>query len=566
MIPVVGQTLRWVLSLGKKFTLVVPLQTLVIVLLTLVSQISALLASFLPLKVVVLLGSERIPRYFPDALAVLDKDLLIGLLCLSTLAFYGLHVLAERLIRWFTAWGTKRLLQRSHKMTLFENQEGVAQEGYLRFSRALAGGVFITLALALLGWFYPIMAGVLVVYVLLAWLVLCLLFAVSTAFQEQLTKNLIGVLNTLAALGFFFAFAYLVVDFIFLFPPSVIIAIVGLLLSRQVMNRMAGMVGDVASLQRQQPKLDALFFHGKVLLPQLPDDKAEFWTMLQPAQRDAWLKPVLQEFTSWQGGRCDVRWQQSGMTDTAAFLVETDTGDYWVKVFDAKRSSLALHESTLLMDTLPNMPAMPLLGVTEIGNVSCLVYQMPRGLFLEPKPFKAFVPLIWAALWRVQLPNGLVERYCRSRPVLWQRLRLPLLQRMQVAVSAPEQQQQLDALAECFDSIIKQLTDLPLVLSNKSMAANQVLQTEQGDPVLLNWGQWALEPMGAGFPYARFEISDVLIASGDSIQVDESRIRLAALMSALELACNSQRYLDALALLPDVLNLIASSCDATDEK
>src|SRR5690606_31381473 len=182
-------------------------------------------------------------------------------------------------------------------------------------------------------------------------------------------------------------------------------------------------------------------------------------------------------------------------------------------------------------------------------------YQMPRGLFLEPKPFKAFAPLLWAALWGVRRPKGLVGRYCRSRPGVWQRLRLPLLQRMQVAVSAPEQQQQLDALAECFDSIIKQLTDLPLVLSNKSMAANQVLQTEQGDPVLLNWGQWALEPMGAGFPYAHRKISDVLIASGDSIQVDESRIRLAALMSALELACNGQRYLDALALLPDVLEI-----------
>src|SRR5690606_39437184 len=120
--------------------------------------------------------------------------------------------LAERLIRWFTEWGTKRLLQRSHKMTLFENQEGVAQEGYLRFSRALAGGVFITLALALLGWFYPIMAGVLLLYMLMAWLVVRLLSAVRAGFQEQLTTNLTGVLNTLAALGFFFSFAYLVVD------------------------------------------------------------------------------------------------------------------------------------------------------------------------------------------------------------------------------------------------------------------------------------------------------------------------------------------------------------------
>lgn len=566
MIQSVGQTLRWVLSLAKKITRVALLQTLLIVFFTLASQVSALLASFLPLKVVILLGSERVPRYLPDALAALDKNQIIGLLCLSTLAFYGLHVLAERLIRWFTALGAKRLLQRSHKMTLFENQEAVAQEGYLRFSRALAGGVFIGLAMALLTWFYPIMAGVLLGYLLLAWLWFWLQFSLSVSFRGHLKTNLAGVLNFVAMLGFFVAFAYLVADFIFLFPPSVIIAIVSLLLSRQMMNRMAGMVSDVVSLQRQQPKLDALFFHGKVLLAQAPDDRAEFWAMLQPGQRDAWLKPVLQEFTPWQEGRCDVRWQQTGVADTAAFLVETEVGDYWVRIFDVKRSSLALHESTLLMEALPNIPAMPLLGATEIGKVPCLVYQMSCGLFLEPRPFRALVPSIWAALWRVQLPKGLVERYCRSRPVLWQRLRLPFLQRMQVAVSAPEQQQQLDALANFFDSIINQLTALPLVLSNKNIAATQVLQTKQGDPVLLNWSHWALEPMGAGFPFARFQISDALDACGDLIQVDESRIRLAALVSALELACNGQRYLDALALLPDILSIITKSCDVLDDK
>lgn len=66
--------LRWSLSLGAKFSRVVPFLTLAIVILTLVAQIASLLSFFLPLKMIILLGSEGMPRYFPAAFAQLDRD------------------------------------------------------------------------------------------------------------------------------------------------------------------------------------------------------------------------------------------------------------------------------------------------------------------------------------------------------------------------------------------------------------------------------------------------------------------------------------------------------------
>lgn len=59
------RSLRWLLSLGKKIGRVAFGHTLLIVCLTLVSQVAALLAAFLPLKVVILLGSEGILSTFP---------------------------------------------------------------------------------------------------------------------------------------------------------------------------------------------------------------------------------------------------------------------------------------------------------------------------------------------------------------------------------------------------------------------------------------------------------------------------------------------------------------------
>ena len=58
-------TIGWCISLGVKFVKVVPIITGLVQISTLASQIFLLLAFFLPLKVIILLGSDKTPAYFP---------------------------------------------------------------------------------------------------------------------------------------------------------------------------------------------------------------------------------------------------------------------------------------------------------------------------------------------------------------------------------------------------------------------------------------------------------------------------------------------------------------------
>ncbi|WP_079202266.1 hypothetical protein [Pseudomonas sp. CC6-YY-74] len=558
MMLTVVRALRWVVSLGAKFARVVPLQTFIIVCATLLSQISTLLANFLPLKVVILLGSERIPRYFPESLAALDWELLIGALCLGTLGFYLLHLLAERLIRAITAMGAQRLLQRSHKMALFDNQDELARDAYSRFSRALASGVFIALALVGLGYFYPIMALVLLGYTLLAWALVWLLYRLNEGFRQKLENNLASVLAVAAGLGFFVAFGYLVADFILWIPPGVIIGIVALLLSRQVMQRMGGMVGDLASLRRQQIKLDALFFHGRVLLPMLAHDKSEYLNLLAPSNRRDWVSALMREFTSWQGGELDIRWQQTGVASVAALLVEVQEGRFLIKLYDPSRRTLALHESTLASEALPGLPALRLRGVTQVVGVHCLLYVLPEGSFVGMLTGKRMrIPLI-ASLMHVQPSEALIKRYKRSRPFLWQRLRAPLLLRLQVAVVDAGQQQQLDRLLAVLPQLIGILQRLPLWIFTPDTGFPNIYQCEESGPVLLNWGRWSMEPLGAGWPVVRLDDLAEMLGRSQAVRQelagsDVCQVELAALCAALEAGCNRQLYSDAVALLPALL-------------
>lgn len=194
--------IRWILSLSRRLLSVVPGFTLYSVAATLVSQFALLLAFVLPLKVILLLGSEGIPSYFPEQFKLFDRQTLI--LALSSLAMllYLVHLFAERLIGVCLAGGARNLLLRSRKMVLFDNQDEVATRGYQRYSRGLASLVFVLIFFPLLVWLSPALGGVFAGYMtvlLLGGLIAC---ASSEALRERWSRDFGGLACDNGWIGF----------------------------------------------------------------------------------------------------------------------------------------------------------------------------------------------------------------------------------------------------------------------------------------------------------------------------------------------------------------------------
>lgn len=560
MIAALLSTLRWTLSLGAKFGRAIPGHTLTVVLLTLVSQIATLLASFMPLKVVILLGSEGIPRYFPPQFAQINRDALIGALSVATLACFLLYLLAEKLITQITEHGTKRLLLKSHKLVLFENQDEIAANAYQRYSRALAGGVFVTLALGGLGVFYPAITVVMLGYVALSLLVMMLLQQVSAGFRERLETRLIPTLNLFSGIGFFIAFGYLVADFIFWTPPGVIIAIVSLLASRQIMQRLAGGIGDVAMLQGQRAKLDALFFHGRVLLPQQQRADKTMWPLLKPSQRNNWLRLVLTELTDRTPDKLESTWHQLGLPNVAGLRVQADGECYLVKLFETNRSSLALHEATLLAENLQNLPAPRWIGATKVQRYQCVLYALPAGEHPTLRRAKKALAQTKTRLLVVEPSPTLIQRFQRSRPMLWQRLDSTFWERLKVAANGTHQYETVAQFLSRLPALMQELRTLPLAIVNPENHQDALWIQEDGVPVLTNWGAWSLEPIGAGWldkPERLPLLAPALVKAAEQrtalSSVSTKQSELAALAFALERECNRQRFVQALELLPLLL-------------
>lgn len=559
--------LRWSLSLGAKFYRVVPVLTLIIVFLTIVAQISSLLSFFLPLKIVILLGSEGMPRYFPAAFAQFDRDWLIGGLSAATVGFFLLSLLANKLIEHSTSVGAVKLLGKSHKMVLFENQDDVAANGYKRYSSALAGGVFIVLALGALGWFYPSMASLIGVYIIVTFLLLLSLHQAYEGFREYLDKSLAAALDLTANLGFFVVFAYLVVEFIFLSPPGFIIAIISILVSRQIFGRATALVNAIAGLARQRPKLDALFFHGKVFVSQEPQTgKKNLWNLLTPESRNVWISSVLKEASvhSKASNELNVAWLESSQPNMPNLLVsysEQPDAQYLLKLFDSNRKSFAQHEATLATEKPAGLPMPKLILATEVDRFPCQVYELLPGKLLKPKEVIPKLPALEAQLFSLDLPANLVNRYLRSRPVLGDRLSKVLLERLYVAAAGHDDTVRVAEVVERLPEIRAQLQALPLILINPKVKPSVWMKHEDESFDVLNWDNWSLEPLGAGwfsagknmdllFEHLRMEAKE----NGKLKEIQPELAHLSALVSELERLVTKQSLLAALGLLPCILN------------
>lgn len=564
---------RWSASLGVKFLNVVSLHTALIVVFTLISQLSTLLASFMPLKVVILLGSEGIPSYFPGFLTSFNRDVVIVGLSIATLGFFALHLLAERLIGWSTLRGTHQLLDKSHKMVLFENQDLIAANGFQQYSRALAGGVFIILSLLGLGWFYSEMALVIISYTIVSFFVLGWLYRRSTPFREQLRTKLRDLLNIVSGIGFFVAFGYLVMDFIVWNNPGVIVAIVTLVLCRQMMARVTGLAMDLASLYQQKVKLDALFFHGKVLLSDAVHHDRSMWPLLQPDARSEWLRVLLKEFTNDKAEQLLCRWHQTGVVNVAALNVETDEGLYFIKLFEKNRSSFALHEATLMAEKVPSLPAADFLGATQIQDYHCLLYRLPNGRSPLVSEVLPHIQPLRRKLLAVEPPSPLCQRYQRSRPMLWQRLSGDLLNHLRVATTSDDQLCMLEWLIQQLPQLNSILQGLPMVLHQPDFTADAIWLTDENSPIALNWVQWSLEPLGAGWPEGEKGLEQLKPVMQEASKVRAAlchvaihEAELSALAFALERDCTRQRYIQALELLPAIVERMRINTSSSEGK
>ncbi|MBV6285952.1 hypothetical protein [Pseudomonas aegrilactucae] len=482
-----------------------PLLTGAAVGLTIASQLLFLVSFLLPLKVILLLGRETIPSYFPDFMVAFGRERLIVVLSVASVLFYFSHLVCDRMVTRFSDRGAEKLVQRSRKIAIFERQDEVASKGYLRFSQAFAGLCFTGVCLFGMLFFYTKLAFLILVYFLVFSIVVALLSAGSEVVRDKLADGLGTLPKLMASLGFLITFSFIVVDHLYLEPVGVLVSVVSLLLSRQLFSKAANVLKDTAELYQQQGMLRALFFHAHVFLP---EKKASgFAGLAERAGRDKWMLESLTSVMDTQHVKFSSRWVSIGAPDLLCFVADVAAGEgggrqILFKIFDVNRSAQALHEASLLTQQRA-LPAPAFLGATTVAGMNCHLFEITGYNVFVPDDENSWrdrlVEFREHSLALVPAP-ALVSSYLRSRVQLVGRLNVQSLDYLSHLYEGERDLEPLVRLRELLPAIIQILGELPLAFHLPDIRPNMIWLDADGNSRLLHWGRWALEPVGFNWP------------------------------------------------------------------
>jgi len=560
---------HWYFDTVKKFFKKTPWTATKVVVISIFAQIALMLGSLLPLKVVILLGSPHIPGYFPESLRVIERDYLIIGLSTASVLFLLFYVISQKLIAFYVDKCSKFLLEKNKKIVLYRNQSDVAKKAYDSFLRSVTGMVFLVIAFLLIEVLYPNLLLFILVYMTIASIVLISLNEFNELFRLKLEQNLTVILRAVSMIGFFSAFSFIVTDFLLpIEPPGLIYALLGIILTRQVLSISTSSIQSVASQYNNRSKINALFFQGYHISDEIDKKEKLFWSLLEPSKRIKWLTVVLEDVVGLRTKKIEADWYQTGVKNVVTLEVkahsEYDSGfkRFFIKLFNKNQSSMALNDISLLQSSDLGFVTLNFIGATEVEQYHCHIFEWGKTTKLIPIEFVPKKLELIKTLMSYEPPKNFLDRYTRSHPLLGQRLNNDMIERLEVVANESEFKQ-LGLFKENFDKIVNLLCTLPSQLVFSKISLDAVVNDEGNNLKVLSWGGWSFEPLGFGWPIEAEGINDlinVLVEIKDQRRnfktIPDDAVVLSAIMSNFEKSYNKQDFVRAIKLLPLILDCL----------
>lgn len=571
-----AQHLRWSLRLYHKLFKTEALYTLAVVGCTLVNQVATLFAFFLPLKVIILIGSPTVPSYFPEVLAQFSRHQQVLLLGVGAVVSFLLHQLAGYLNHHYAEKGAERVVQRTRKLPLFSAQDDIARKAYQRLAGNIAAYVFVLLTLGLYAIIYPHFLIVVVGYAIASTVLLLTLTQCFASVKEYATTQPNALITWLTNMGFFIAFGFMAYDYLTVGSIGMIAAVISLLISRQLFQRIAVLLKESVALEQQRTRVDALFFHHQ-RLEQKTHQKGLLQTLLDPDTQHKEMEAIVAQLLSAAPlpeqtqlpALQRVRWHQTGIPDVMAFhlvLTQPRPERQWslrLHVFSPRHHTLAMHESDLLLQRNA-LPSLRLHGVTYFARHYIHAFQVERLRRLSADMLGRHGIELYMRCWRHAPTEELIDRYQRTHPQLPEKLNALLPGPLAQVAYQDHQRQALERFIANLPATLAILKALPLVVVNQDTINPELVYSTGGldtpeDYRITFWGRWLLEPIGCYLPLRR----EVLNAIPSALQraaherlalrdVEPQHVELAAHLHELYVRMKRQKYRSALSMLTDI--------------
>ncbi|WP_019626599.1 hypothetical protein [Thioalkalivibrio sp. ALJT] len=498
----------WVARVLFVFVWVRPLTTLGLVLSLLTQRVTNLLAFLLPLKIILLAGSDGVPRYFPFIDPSQKMDWIIGL-AVAAVVSYILSLIAAAVSEKLAAAGSVDILRDASELATAGDDREKARQRYRDFGDICAASLFVlgggaVLALINLPLLVFLSALLAVQYLVSVLAAITVTSPVPNVWGRLLRDKLGSWLAVMAAITFLAGFFFLLYPFVWGEGGNLLFAIISVLMLRHILAALSQIATKGVALTQQKLAINALVFRDHQLQENERKERQDLRQLFDKPSREAL---VAGEFAKLgRPGSVVVRWQDCLARRTGDFhVIRTDPGTgaeepYQLQVYDRKARS-QLEKEDYLFEHLPAsvLPAPVTVSRLEVGEFAAQL--CTYGEPVTGKDWKRWVESeVYLQLWAVPPPPRLVEVYVRYQPLLAERLTDDLIQRLEVAVDTSDEARCLAQLRMLRGTLCARLMAMPLYVHKQRLRPYDVVVNKAGGYSIMGWGDWSLEPIGAVIP------------------------------------------------------------------
>lgn len=494
---------------------------------TSINQVVTFLVFFLPLKVVLLVASDGVSRYFQFFITQKTKSTWIVGLVAAILVFYVVSIRLDTVADRNASRGAKSLVSNAEQVPVTSDPEDFARSVFYRIGETVGGLIFSTLTLVAGAVVFP--AFFLAIPVLL----LVEFGAVAASLSETppvrlgslgafVAKNPQDFIKWLRQINFLIVFSILIVLFLTLEGLNPLLGIAAILLSRRLFGALRKVVRDTLKLSSDRRFVDALLFpEARVRVSAAPDREQLLGTALSSARRleefrgltgptakdkeVAWYTDDPSTLELLQSVEDDV-WVDSGQTRTAIFDlygagVDGSPERLFREYLYSGKASRGLEQHDYLLrffDTGALRSPGTVLEYRHHGLVGRIVDFRGVNDFDERR-WQVRRRELLEHLWALELPTALIEAYESVHPHFHEQLLDDFLAPLRVAADERWAKSAYELLTSRLPELCEDVAELPLMLFNERLTQRNVLVGSDGCALLLDWTSWSLQPVGSGF-------------------------------------------------------------------
>src|SRR5690554_4345608 len=558
--------LRWAFKVLSAFWRVRPLTALAVILAKVGNRFCNMLAFFLPLKVVLLAGSDGVPRYFQFFIEASDKKSWIMLLSLCAVGFYLLTLVLDALIKSLSESGGTEVLQGANEIAVASRQREEVKGYYSRFSGIAANVIVVVLGYAIIGLLNPLLVVALMTLVLLqflftAWVVQHGDHLKPGRLLRMVKLKLGAYLDVLGSINFLSGFFVLLIPFLLYGDGNLLVAILSILLMRQTSGALKGIASATSDLWKKRLQVDPMIFRHR--------QAVRIERAVSMNLRQAFIKSEREElahgYLERQGGeslgRVESYWEDSPVKGIYTFHLRDDDRHWLQRVFPKSQLHLLEHEQ-FLFDNLDRacVLAPDQVARFSVGPFECHVAEYGEGECIALDEWETLLPELTQFYWSLEIPQPLLDAYITSRQTLEGRLTPELFKRLEVALDTPRVEKDYARFMERLSRIKSLISEVPLYIYNPELIRRNVIKRANGDPLVMSWGRWSVEHLGVAMPkaFTHDKIEETLKQVRKSRRLGESEVSVhhLALVSAcrtLEREIAQASYGQALSTLETVI-------------